>query len=127
MLNLPNPSRWGRESESYLGSGVLCCLSGLGMIEQHQLWGLSLRRGVSLALELTLRWKLLGGFSSLRTPSTILSRLLGVVWALSVLETCRALLKGVSYFRVVGGEGVLLAPSYKGLQCCKVPPTLCPG
>lgn len=74
------------------------------MIERHRLWGCSLRCDVlSWALVLTPRRKHLGGFSSLQTLATILSRLLGVVWALSALETCRALLKGVFYFRVEGG------------------------
>lgn len=105
MLNLPNPSRWGRESKSYLGSGVVQCLSWLGMIEQHRLWGRSLRCGIDSETED------LGGFSSLQALSTILCRLLGVVWALCALETCRALLKG-------GRVGVtrLQGP----------PPTLCP-
>lgn len=91
------------------------------MIEQHRLWGCSLRPGVSLGFGVDSETEALGWILQFANSSTILSRLLGVLWA---LETCRALLKGVFYFRVEEGEGVLRAPSYKGLQYCKVPPTL---
>lgn len=99
MLDLPNPSRWERESKSYLGSGVLCCSSCLAIIEQHWLWGCSLGCGVLLGFGVDSEMEALGWIlqfaDSFQHP----------LQALSALETCRALFKGVSYFRVEGGEG----------------------